>query len=1090
MTATTATVSEIAIVVDITVPRLLDVDAAILAIGLHPGNALGSSVRRDRDPPPRPRSEQPSEPEPELQQEPLHRAVPPPPPWPETRAEFPEEQNYKVLYDACLDKPVYSDTHYFHRGVIRKLIKHAPPEVVEKRVKGKHRDPDNTRDIRLYRFEGETFECGEWQEAASRPQDPRKAAPNYRVRTEFIELKYEYDENSTGPPPPTCVLFTNLHPLTSVTALRRHVSQYGQLQNFIRRQDPVTGQALGVVLVEFTTHLEARRCVEKENGRRGGLLNTNKDEEWTVVFDADKTKADLVVNKLLEMQKREREQKQNPLPPHLPAAPVPSSSHHPQHPSLPARPADPPRTPSTPNPIAPSHHSHSNWIDRRPPLNHSKESGPHPAGSKPADYDAPMPSLLQQARRAKQALSNNHQDPANRQEGPGQGGETSGAGPSSASGGEEEKPKEPELDEETKEKMRKEREEVLRQLAENGHEYLEIYLPSEAREQAVKESAVRDIFEKKCITPQKVLIDHTGVYATFAEPEGAARAFALVEKGKNAIAIINGRGASLKRHRPPAAVEAPALEDHVLLDKAQSLIFNQLKFMLERDIMEKVLEKEVENLHTEREKKRREESGGIENVMKSLSFKKPRPKAKDKKSKKAVKAAAAEREEEEENDEGKENDEEAARPKKKQKKEAASKRRSTVIEDVESEEEDETPALPPVEDTARKRATSEIEEEEEEQVEQPVKKKLKLDAEAKRKKVSKKKGKKDDVEVEEVVPIDEGEVLPPPVAQITVDTSVTPSRTPSPSPTSKRPSRAVTPPPTPPPDLVELGICEDEEDLYFAKLVLAGIDPSELEEAGDEEAPKPSAEPAAPTSYRKHETGSARTEGFYKIDHKDKAAYVAQYQTKGKISDVNPVPVPVEESTQHVTSSRSNRANARRRAQGLEEINQVQRAVALSKGEAAANELSFKFNQLQTRKKHLRFSRSPIHDWGLYAQEKISRGEMVIEYVGEVIRAQVAEKREKAYERQGIGSSYLFRIDEELVVDATKKGNLGRLINHSCDPNCTAKIITINGEKKIVIYAKQDIEYGDEITYDYHFPFEQDKIPCLCGSAKCRGYLN
>ena len=87
---------------------------------------------------------------------------------------------------------------------------------------------------------------------------------------------------------------------------------------------------------------------------------------------------------------------------------------------------------------------------------------------------------------------------------------------------------------------------------------------------------------------------------------------------------------------------------------------------------------------------------------------------------------------------------------------------------------------------------------------------------------------------------------------------------------------------------------------------------------------------------------------------------------------------------------------------------------------------------------------------------------------------------------------------------------LRRLINHSCDPNCTAKIITINGEKKIVIYAKQDIELGDEITYglssivlhgfiflteathfaDYHFPIEQDKIPCLCGSAKCRGYLN
>ncbi|KAJ6612763.1 hypothetical protein B0H10DRAFT_1806850, partial [Mycena sp. CBHHK59/15] len=243
----------------------------------------------------------------------------------------------------------------------------------------------------------------------------------------------------------------------------------------------------------------------------------------------------------------------------------------------------------------------------------------------------------------------------------------------------------------------------------------------------------------------------------------------------------------------------------------------------------------------------------------------------------------------------------------------------------------------------------------------------------------------------------------------------------------------------------------------------------------------------APT-FRKHFTGSARTEGFYKITHAEKIAYVSQYQARA--TNVAAI-VPVDDSPlQHVESSRSNRANARRRAQGLEEINQVQRAVALSKGETTANELSFKFNQLQTRKKHLRFARSPIHDWGLYAMERIARGEMVIEYVGEVIRAQVAEKREKAYERQGIGSSYLFRIDEDLVVDATKKGNLGRLINHSCDPNCTAKIITINGEKKIVIYAKQEIELGDEITYDYHFPFEQDKIPCLCGSVKCRGFLN
>ncbi|KAF8607264.1 SET domain-containing protein [Ceratobasidium sp. AG-I] len=160
------------------------------------------------------------------------------------------------------------------------------------------------------------------------------------------------------------------------------------------------------------------------------------------------------------------------------------------------------------------------------------------------------------------------------------------------------------------------------------------------------------------------------------------------------------------------------------------------------------------------------------------------------------------------------------------------------------------------------------------------------------------------------------------------------------------------------------------------------------------------------------------------------------------------------------------------------------------KGKATDTSDVLKFNQLRTRKKQLTFSRSPIHDWGLYAAEAIPTGDMVIEYVGEVIRQQVADKREKYYEKTGIGSSYLFRVDDDSVVDATKKGNLGRLINHCCAPNCTAKIITINGEKKIVIYAKSNIDVGDEITYDYHFPLEDQKIPCLCGSAKCRGFLN
>ena len=79
------------------------------------------------------------------------------------------------------------------------------------------------------------------------------------------------------------------------------------------------------------------------------------------------------------------------------------------------------------------------------------------------------------------------------------------------------------------------------------------------------------------------------------------------------------------------------------------------------------------------------------------------------------------------------------------------------------------------------------------------------------------------------------------------------------------------------------------------------------------------------------------------------------------------------------------------------------------------------------------FGKSSIHDWGLFSLEDIAPDEMVIEYVGDNVRSVLSDVREKRYEKQGIGSSYLFRIDLDNVVDATKCGNLARFINHSCD---------------------------------------------------------
>lgn len=85
------------------------------------------------------------------------------------------------------------------------------------------------------------------------------------------------------------------------------------------------------------------------------------------------------------------------------------------------------------------------------------------------------------------------------------------------------------------------------------------------------------------------------------------------------------------------------------------------------------------------------------------------------------------------------------------------------------------------------------------------------------------------------------------------------------------------------------------------------------------------------------------------------------------------------------------------------------------------------------RKKRLRYAKSSIHSWGLFACEPIAMEDMVIEYVGETIRQSVGDLREKKYELEGINSNYMFRIDSDTIVDATKCGNLARFINHSCD---------------------------------------------------------
>ncbi|GKY95140.1 hypothetical protein MPSEU_000477800 [Mayamaea pseudoterrestris] len=113
--------------------------------------------------------------------------------------------------------------------------------------------------------------------------------------------------------------------------------------------------------------------------------------------------------------------------------------------------------------------------------------------------------------------------------------------------------------------------------------------------------------------------------------------------------------------------------------------------------------------------------------------------------------------------------------------------------------------------------------------------------------------------------------------------------------------------------------------------------------------------------------------------------------------------------------------------------------------------------------------RSHIHGWGLFTKTDIAADHPIVEYMGEVIRQPVADRREKAYEVSGEGSCYMFRLDMQRIVDATKTGCLARFMNHSCQPNAYAKIVLVDTEtgqeKKILVFANKDISLGEEVTY-------------------------
>jgi SET domain-containing protein len=144
-----------------------------------------------------------------------------------------------------------------------------------------------------------------------------------------------------------------------------------------------------------------------------------------------------------------------------------------------------------------------------------------------------------------------------------------------------------------------------------------------------------------------------------------------------------------------------------------------------------------------------------------------------------------------------------------------------------------------------------------------------------------------------------------------------------------------------------------------------------------------------------------------------------------------------------------------------------------------------------TTKPPVAVRKSRIQGRGVFATRRIRGGTVVIEYKGPRISP---EKADELYDDDSDDRThtFLFTVDDDTVIDATRRGGPARFINHSCEPNCRS---FLEGGR-VYIEAVRDIEPGEELTYDYLLDRPgrrtravEARYPCHCGSRRCRGTL-
>ncbi|MDR5752377.1 MULTISPECIES: SET domain-containing protein-lysine N-methyltransferase [unclassified Caballeronia] len=131
---------------------------------------------------------------------------------------------------------------------------------------------------------------------------------------------------------------------------------------------------------------------------------------------------------------------------------------------------------------------------------------------------------------------------------------------------------------------------------------------------------------------------------------------------------------------------------------------------------------------------------------------------------------------------------------------------------------------------------------------------------------------------------------------------------------------------------------------------------------------------------------------------------------------------------------------------------------------------------------------SPVHGRGVFAVTRLSAGETILEYKGELVSWKEAQRR---YQRSAAedGHTFFFDLDDGRVIDGAQGGNSARRVNHSCEPNCEAE----QRGRRVFFHALRDIEPDEELFIDYRLFVEGRRTPalkklyrCCCGSLHCR----